>query len=197
VIKSSPDPDADQLVPGRAEDVGLGVDCSLKEGEEEVGDRLDGSDDEGFSATVDSGKEREGAVLALREVGGAQEGGELGQQGVGVVGARSDLQTVDLRAWDFDRDDALQLEVEVDGGSHGNLLLQGDLNLQSDGGSGVDYDGERCHGDDIQGDRFRAVRTEAVLQLGGGSLELNLDVLGADGGHEEGECEELHGGGFF
>jgi hypothetical protein len=37
--------------------------------------------------------------------------------------------------------------------------------------------------------------TEAVLQLGGGSLELDPDVLGADGGHEEGECEELHGGG--
>ena len=51
----------------------------LEEGQEDVGNGLDGSNGQGVSTTIDSGSEGKGTGLALRDIGGAEEvrcGGE-------------------------------------------------------------------------------------------------------------------------
>ena len=51
----------------------------LEEGQEDVGDGLDGSNGQGVSTTIDSGSKGKGTGLALRDIGGAEEvrcGGE-------------------------------------------------------------------------------------------------------------------------
>ena len=51
----------------------------LEEGQQDVGDGLDGSNGQGVSTTIDSGSKGKGTGLALRDIGGAEEvrcGGE-------------------------------------------------------------------------------------------------------------------------
>ena len=69
-------------------EVGLGPDGALQEGEEDVGDGLNGAEGEGVAATIHSRVEWEGAGLTLGEVGWADaDGGRFFQQMVAVVGA--------------------------------------------------------------------------------------------------------------
>ena len=51
----------------------------LEEGQQDVGNGLDGSNGQGVSTTIDSGSKGKGTGLALRDIGGAEEvrcGGE-------------------------------------------------------------------------------------------------------------------------
>ena len=53
--------------------------CNLEEGQEDVGNGLDGSNGQGVSTTIHSSSKRKGTGLALRDIGGAEEvrcGGE-------------------------------------------------------------------------------------------------------------------------
>ena len=45
----------------------------LEEGQEDVGDGLDGSNGQGVSTTIDSGSKGKGAGLTLGDIGGAEE----------------------------------------------------------------------------------------------------------------------------
>ena len=45
----------------------------LEEGQQDVGNGLDGSNGQGVSTTIDSGSKRKGASLTLWHVGGAEE----------------------------------------------------------------------------------------------------------------------------
>ena len=87
MVEGNPELDAGDEVAGSIHDRGLGLDCALEEGEEDVGDGLDGSSHDGVAAAVDAGAEGEGAGLALGDVGGAEEVGGRSQQLVTVVGA--------------------------------------------------------------------------------------------------------------
>ena len=52
---------------------------NLEEGQEDVGNGLDGSNGQGVSTTIDSRSKGKGTGLALRDIGGAEEvrcGGE-------------------------------------------------------------------------------------------------------------------------
>ena len=73
MVDSGPDEHADNSRAGGIGDGGLGPDGSLEEGQEDVRDGLDGSENQGVSASVDSGSKREGASLALWDVGWAEE----------------------------------------------------------------------------------------------------------------------------
>ena len=68
----------------------------------------------------------------------------------------SNVETLNLQAGDLDGDDALEDKVEVDGGSRGNLLQQGDLHLQGDRGAVLHQDREGSHFKHVKGDRFGA-----------------------------------------
>ena len=89
VVDSGPDPDTGKSLASTVHHGGLGLDGSLEEGEQDLRDVLDGSEDGGVSSSVDSGHEGQGTGLALRHVGGAQEVCELPQEVVGVVVAGS------------------------------------------------------------------------------------------------------------
>merc|ERR1712127_184838 len=188
VVDSGPDPDTGKSLASSVHHGGLGLDGSLEEGEQDLRDVLDGSEDGGVSSSVDSGHEGQGTGLALGHVGGAQEVCELPQEVVGVVVAGSNVETLNLQAGDLDGDDALEDKVEVDGGSRGNLLQQGDR------GAVLHQDREGSHFKHVKGDRFGAAVTEAILQFGRRSQasQLEAEVFGGGRGHEEGEDEELH-----
>ena len=66
-------------------EVGLGPDGALQEGEEDVGDGLNGAEGEGVAASVHSGSKRESAGLALGDVSWAEEVGGSGQKLVSIV----------------------------------------------------------------------------------------------------------------
>ena len=89
VVDSGPDPDTGKSLASSVHHGGLGLDGSLEEGEQDLRDVLDGSEDGGVSSSVDSGHEGQGTGLALGHVGGAQEVCELPQEVVGVVVAGS------------------------------------------------------------------------------------------------------------
>ena len=55
----------------RKQEVSLGPDGALQEGEEDVRDGLNGAEDEGVAATIHARVEGEGAGLAVGEVGWA------------------------------------------------------------------------------------------------------------------------------
>ena len=59
----------------------------LEEGQEDVGNGLDGSNGQGVSTTIDSGSKGKGAGLALRDIGGAEEVRVRCQDVVTIVGA--------------------------------------------------------------------------------------------------------------
>ena len=63
----------------------------LEEGQEDVGDGLDGSNGQGVSTTIDSSSKRKGASLALWDIGGAKEVCCRCQKLVAIVGAKGDL----------------------------------------------------------------------------------------------------------
>ena len=90
MVDGSPDPETGEDLAGGIGDGGLGPDGALEEGGEDGRDSIDGSEDEGLSAAVDSGAEGQGALLALGEVGGAQGGGAHGEESVAVVRAVDD-----------------------------------------------------------------------------------------------------------
>ena len=73
MVDSESGPDANNCSSSRVGDCGLDPDGSLEEGQEDAGDGLNGAEGEGVSASVDSGSKREGASLALWDVGGAEE----------------------------------------------------------------------------------------------------------------------------
>ena len=77
-------------------EVGLGPDGALEEGQEDVRDGLDGAEDQGVAATVDSRVEGKGTGLALREVGWADAScGGLFQEVVTVISAGEGIE-IDL-----------------------------------------------------------------------------------------------------
>ena len=81
-------------------EVGLGPDGALEEGQEDVRDGLDGSEDQGVAATVDSRVEGKGTGLALREVGRADAScGGLFQEVVTVISAGRDRDRDQLALW--------------------------------------------------------------------------------------------------
>ena len=57
MVDGSPDPETGEGLAGSIGDSGLGPDGALEEGGEDVRDSVDGSEDEGLSAAVDSGAE--------------------------------------------------------------------------------------------------------------------------------------------
>ena len=73
MVDSGPDVHAGNSCTGGVGHCGLGPDCALEEGEEDVRDGLDGSDCQGVSTAVDSGSKRKGTSLALWNIGGAKE----------------------------------------------------------------------------------------------------------------------------
>ena len=73
VVDGGPDEHAGNSGAGGVGDGGLGPDGSLEEGQENVRDGLNGSENQGISASVDSGSKRKGTSLALWDVGGAEE----------------------------------------------------------------------------------------------------------------------------
>merc|ERR1719348_2042897 len=94
--------------------------------------------------------------------------------------------------WDLDGDDAFQDKVEVHLGSHGHLLVEGDLDLQSDGGTVLDQDGEGSNGHHVKRDWFGTALAKSIFQFGGWGEEVQPDVLGGGSGYEEGKSKELH-----
>ena len=62
----------------------------LEEGQEDVGDGLDGSNGQGVSTTIDSGSKGKGTGLALRDIGGAEEVRCSGEKRVTVVVAEEE-----------------------------------------------------------------------------------------------------------
>ena len=152
-------------------EVGLGPDGALQEGEEDVGDGLNGAEGEGVAATIHSRVEWEGAGLTLGEVGWADaDGGRFFQQMVAVVGAGegeiwiktklchspgAQAQAVNVQARDLDGDDSLQHQVERHGGALREGLVEGDLDGEGDAGAVLDQDGERLHADVVNGGRLR------------------------------------------
>ena len=64
------------------------------------------------------------------------------------------MEALDVKAGDLDGDDALQDKVEVHLGSHGNLLVQGDLDLQGDTGTVLNQDWEWSNGDHVKREWF-------------------------------------------
>ena len=52
------------------------------------------------------------------------------------------MEALDLQAGDSDGNDALEDELEVDQGPHGDLLVEGDLHLDGDGLAVGGEDGE-------------------------------------------------------
>ena len=65
------------------------------------------------------------------------------------------MESLDVKARDLDGDDTFQDKVEVHLGSHGHLLVEGDLHLQGDGGAVLDQDWEGSNGDHVKGEWFR------------------------------------------
>ena len=81
-------------------EVGLGPDGALEEGQEDVRDGLDGAEDQGVAATVDSRVEGKGTGLALREVGWADAScGGLFQEVVTVISAGRDKDRDQVALW--------------------------------------------------------------------------------------------------
>ena len=64
------------------------------------------------------------------------------------------MEAIDVEARDLDGDDAFQDKAKVHLGSHGHLLLEGDLDLQGDGGTVLDQDWEGSNGYHVKGDWF-------------------------------------------
>ena len=59
----------------------------LEEGQQDVGNGLDGSNGQGVSTTIDSGSKGKGAGLALRDICGAEDVGSRCQDLVNIIGA--------------------------------------------------------------------------------------------------------------
>ena len=91
MVNSGPDVHASNSCTSSVGHGGLGPDCALEEGEEDVRDGLDGSDCQGVSTTVDSGSKGEGASLTLWDIGGAKEVCCGCQKLVAIVGAEGNL----------------------------------------------------------------------------------------------------------
>ena len=72
------------------EKAGLSPDGALEEREEDVRDGLNGTEGEWIPATVHPGVEGEGAGLALRDIGGAEEVRCGGEKRVTVVVAEEE-----------------------------------------------------------------------------------------------------------
>ena len=68
----------------------------------------------------------------------------------------ANVKSLNLKAGDLDGDDALQHQVQGDGGTLRQGLVEGDLDCQGDAGAVLDQDGERLHADVIDGGRLRA-----------------------------------------
>ena len=62
----------------------------LEEGQQDVGNGLDGSNGQGVSTTIDSGSKGKGTGLALRDIGGAEEVRCGGEKRVTVVVAEEE-----------------------------------------------------------------------------------------------------------
>ena len=91
MVDGSPDVHAGNSRAGGIGDCGLGPDGSLEEGQEDVRDGLDRSENQGVSASVNSGSKREGASLALWHVGRAKDLCCGSQQLISIVGAEGNL----------------------------------------------------------------------------------------------------------
>ena len=65
-------------------------------------------------------------------------------------------QAINVEAGNLDGDDALQHQVQGDGGTLRQGLVEGDLDCQGDAGAVLDQDGERLHADFVDGGRLRA-----------------------------------------
>ena len=65
------------------------------------------------------------------------------------------LHLSDVKARDLDGDEALEDHVDAEPRSDGQLLEQGDLGVEGDGGAGLDEDGEGLDADVVQCGRLR------------------------------------------
>ena len=63
---------------------------NLEEGQQDVGNGLDGSNGQGVSTTIDSGSKGKGTGLALRDIGGAEEVRCGGEKRVTVIVAEEE-----------------------------------------------------------------------------------------------------------
>merc|ERR1719308_672425 len=118
-----------------------------QEVDEDAGDLWEG---ERVGAAVEAGVEGEHAVLAIGEVGGAQEVTSAGEELVPVVVTGADADVPDGEAGDGDGDQALPLDLQGHGGTSWDRLVQGDLHIEGDGLPGGDDQGEGLHRDVVQ-----------------------------------------------
>ena len=65
-------------------------------------------------------------------------------------------QAINVEAGNLDGDDALQHQVQGDGGTLRQGLVEGDLDGEGDAGAVLDQDGERLHADVVNGGRLGA-----------------------------------------
>ena len=65
-------------------------------------------------------------------------------------------QAINVEAGNLDGDDALQHQVQGDGGTLRQGLVEGDLDCKGDAGAVLDQNGERLHADVVDGGRLRA-----------------------------------------
>merc|ERR1719320_2215871 len=167
---------------------GVGVvGSSGQEVDQDAGDLWEG-EGEGVGAAVEPGVEGEHAVLAIGEVGGAEEVAGTGEELVTIIVTGADADVPDGETRDGDGDQALPLDLQGHGGTSWDGLVQGDLHVEGDGLPGGDDQGEGLHRDVVQGEHVRVCSiTESNLQL------VQLEVLGGDhGGAGEESGEDLH-----
>merc|ERR1719312_376405 len=156
------------------------VGSSGQEVDQDAGDLWEG-EGEGVGAAVEPRVEGEHAVLAVGEVGGAEEVAGAGEELVTIVVTGPDADVPDGKAGDGDGDQALPLDLQGHAGASWDGLVQGDLHVEGDGLPGGDDQGEHVRVCSI---------TESNLKL------IQLEVPGGDhGGAGEESGEDLHDAG--
>merc|ERR1719312_447251 len=186
-----PDVKASHLGPVSILHSGVGVvGPSSQEVDQDAGDLWEG-EGEGVGAAVEARVEGEHTVLAIGEVGGAEEVAGAGKELVTIVVTGPDADVPDGEAGDGDGDQALPLDLQGHAGPSWDGLVQGDLHVEGDGLPGGDDQGEGLYRDVVQGEHVRVCSiTKSNLQL------VQLEVPGGDhGGAGEESGEDLHDAG--
>merc|ERR1711862_174181 len=125
-----------------------------QEVDQDAGDLWEG-EGEGVGAPVEPWVEGEHAVLAIGEVGGAEEVAGTGEELVTIVVTGPDADVPDGEAGDGDGDQALPLDLQGHAGASWDWLVQGDLHVEGDGLPGGDDQGKGLHRDVVQGEHVR------------------------------------------
>merc|ERR1711862_542628 len=140
------------------------VGSSSQEVDEDAGDLREG-EGEGVGAAVEARVEGEDAVLAIGEVGGAEEVACAGEELVTIIITGPDTDVPDGEAGDGDGEQALSLDLQGHAGTGWDGLVQGDLHVEGDGLPGGDDQGEGLHRNVVQGEHVRVCSiTESNLK---------------------------------